>query len=302
MIENESMSECEYGTPMSDEEREWERDRRRDERAQDMKAEQLHLRAFGLPADQHDYAGGDRDRHVWRVNLRRPETLALVEAAGFAVFHEDVHQRVGYIQRKPGPLVPRPVTPTKAYGELSSLEQRLNLATFTIGGSRVWDGGRLALPTSDVDIFVSMTRADLDVFTTTPCEAREWWFGARNVLPFPNCTVNLVVAASGHWALTGREEQQQRVLRGAPLHFKPAPGNADSSMIRRAALTLMGVELCEAGADVAAHHTLRSPASIENAVRWVEARAQVWSDGRLAALAKRVREAMAHGEDVREVL
>lgn len=296
------MYENEYGTPEGDDERQWRLDREAADLLRDMEPERAHLRAFGLPADRlRRCYGGEQDRHEWVVNLRRPETLALVEAAGFVLCGQDAAQRVGYIRRKPGPLVPRPATLSRALTELSALEN-LNAASFVIGGSRVWDGGRLTLPMSDVDVFVSVNREDLDLFSTTPCEAREWWLTARTVLPFPNCTINLVPAPAGHWALTGREESQQRVLRGGPISFKPAPGNAESSMIRRAALNIMGIELCAAGADVAVYHVLRGEKAVENAVRWVEARAEAWSDVRLAALASRVRKAMAHGEDVRAVL
>lgn len=180
---------------------------------------------------------------------------------------------------------------------------------FTAGcaliGSRIWDGGRTALPTSDIDIFFAVDPARLAPHRPNGKafveEVRELHRGLIRIEAYSVRHVDLV-GGHWHWALTGREERQCVVLSGKRPEFRPAPANATSAMIRRAALKLMGIKLCIPASDVDDTHILCQEDTIINALRWVQARAARWEDAALGELAGRIDEAIRAGLDVREVL
>lgn len=171
-------------------------------------------------------------------------------------------------------------------------------------GSRIWDGGRTALQTSDIDIFFAV---DPDRLAPHRANGRAFAENVREIhrglvrIGLHDVRVDLV-GGHWHWALTGREERQCVVLSGKRPEFRPAPANATSAMIRRAALRLMGIKLCLPSKDVDDTHILCQEDAIVNALRWVQARAAHWEDAALGELAGRVDEAIRAGLDVREVL
>jgi hypothetical protein len=188
-------------------------------------------------------------------------------------------------------------------------EQAEREAIFSAGcsiiGSRVWDGGRTALPTSDIDVFFAVDPCRLATHRPNGkafVEAvRPLHSGLIRVGAIDLRHVDLV-GGQWHWALTGREERQCVVLSGKRPEFRPAPANATSAMIRRAALRLMGIKLCLPSKDVDDTHLLCQEDAIVNALRWVQARAAHWEDAALGELAGRIDEAIRAGLDVREVL
>lgn len=187
-------------------------------------------------------------------------------------------------------------------------EQQEREALFAHGcslvGSRIWDGGRFALPTSDIDVLINASPEVVDRFRPSASafvDAAQPLYQA--LLRYPTATVDLV-SGTQHWSLTGREERQCVVLSGARPVFVPAPRNAPSAMIRRAALKIMGVKTCIPSGDVedTGSHSLFTQDATINALRWVQARASHWEDAALGELAGRVDEAMRAGVDVREAL
>ncbi len=189
------------------------------------------------------------------------------------------------------------------YAALKAASQRFLSMTYGAsvvrGGSTVWDGGMLALPRSDIDLFITLPQEIVDRIPSTICAVRDI---GRLLGQDTGRPINYVSAPTGHWALTGREPKQAQVLRGSMIEFAPVPGNAESSAIRRAALKILGITLCDVGPDVDETHVLRSKQALGNAYNWVEARAGAWDHDALRDLAKRLRVAMNSRRDVREVL
>ena len=171
----------------------------------------------------------------------------------------------------------------------------------SIFGSRVWDGGRMACRGSDVDVLLGkMPGQELrnipDLVSRFKLLSN--WLATSGL---SHDRVNFVQGPN-HWALTGREEKQIFYISGPMPKFIPAPSNAESSMIRRSAMKIMGISLCEGGPEVDLGHELRKMPAIMNAFQWVATRALAWEDESLKDLAHRIRNALALGTDLREVL